>query len=95
MSNANKAVAAQATTAAAPRKEMGFFRSLASPVYALGKFFSAVERTANVVDMYAQKLEVETEIQLVPALTSLELARQAMQQKIAAGNIDDASKPNG
>lgn len=89
MSNANSKTTV-ATTAAATqaRKPMGFFRSLASPVYAIGRIFSAAERAANVIDMYAEQLEAETEIQLVPKLTSLELARQEMRDRIAAGNVE-------
>jgi hypothetical protein len=66
---------------------MGFFRSLASPVYAIGRIFSAFERGANVIDMYAEDLEAQTELQLVPKLTALQIARDTMRTNIAAGNV--------
>lgn len=81
-------------TVVSARKPMGFFRSLASPIYAIGRIFSAAERAANVVDMYAEQLETETEIALVPALTRLAVSRQTMQANIAAGKLDDATKSN-
>lgn len=86
MSNANSTTTV--ATQPAARKEIGFFRSLASPVYMLGRFLSAGERVANVLDMYAEKLETETEITLVPALTKLAISRAEMAAKVAAGNLE-------
>lgn len=87
MSNANSTTTV-ANAATQARKPMGFFRSLASPVYAIGRLFSAVERTANVIDMYAEDLEAQTELQLVPKLTTLQIARDKMRADIAAGNVE-------
>lgn len=61
------------------RPQLGFFRSLASPVYAIGRLFSAFERAANVIDMHAEKLEAQTEVELTPQLEQLQAARAKLQ----------------
>jgi len=51
--------------------DVGFFRSLFAPVYAMGKLFVAAEKAANVLDMYASQLEMQTEITMLPVLQTL------------------------
>ena len=59
-------------------KQVGFFRSLTAPIYAIGKIFVAAEELADVAQMYTSQLKMETEITMLPTLQRLQDQRAAL-----------------